>query len=254
MLRFIQDSRFILTAVIITSTCYFISLGRDGGTLFEPVHQCQLQQTDDNQYISPLCNCAKMIPATNKEALNRSDQFHWCSVESDLRGDHQRVVSYTLFGDAQNTSTFRRYYSQMRNISLTVEKLYPGWTIRFYHTFTEQDREAYKSLCDIYCRFPHVDLCSVREMWERIGNSTTPIDPALLKGMDRRMHRYLVMMDPQADVFISRDIDSLIFRREADAVSQWIQSNYTFHLMRDHPLHGGIFLAGATTELQVVTQ
>ena len=59
-----------------------------------------------------------------------------------------------------------------------------------------------------------------------------------------RMYRYLVMLDPLVDTFISRDVDSIIWRREVDAVNQWLESNYTFHLMRDHATHGSIMLAG----------
>lgn len=70
-------------------------------------------------------------------------------------------------------------------------------------------------------------ICVVSRHWQigRIGNSTTPIDPALIRGLNPRMYRYLVMLDPNVDMFISRDVDSLIFPREVDAVKQWLPSN-----------------------------
>ena len=43
---------------------------------------------------------------------------------------------------------------------------------------------------------------------------------------------------------INRDIDSEIIDREVAAVQQWLNSNWTFHVMRDHPSHGGFMLAG----------
>ena len=229
----IVKTRWML--VIILICLYLTTWGRDG---------CQVKQPErqfvNKELVSSLCNCTKIIPA---DAAAQS-QFRWCSVESDLRGPHQRVVTYSLYGDANNASTFRRYYSLMSNLSMTVEKLYPGWTLRIYHAFTQQDREAYAALCNIYCRFPHVDLCNVRELWQRIGNATVPIDPALLSGLNRKIYRFLVMLDPHVDVFISRDVDSLIFRREVAAVDQWLQSNYTFHVMRDHTNHQSTILAG----------
>jgi hypothetical protein len=36
---------------------------------------------------------------------------------------------------------------------------------------------------------------------------------------------------------MSRDSDSKIVSREKDAVLEWLASNRTFHLMRDHPAH-----------------
>jgi len=170
--------------------------GRDGCQVNPPERQFV-----DKELASSLCNCAKIIPAD----VAAQSRFSWCSVESDLRGPHQRVVAYSLYGDANNGSTFRRYYSLMNNLSMTVEKQYPGWTLRIYHAFTQQDGEAYGALCNIYCRFPHVDLCNVRELWERIGNTTVPIDPALLRGLNHKIYRFLVMLDPLVDVFMNRD-------------------------------------------------
>ena len=67
---------------------------------------------------------------------------------------------------------------------------------------------------------------------------------ALLKRLKRKMFCYLVMFDPKVDVFISRDVESIIWKREVDAVEEWLKSNYTFHVMRDHKFHGSVILTG----------
>ena len=198
---------------------------------------------EENVFISSICNCGKKIPTSNETV--DPNAFKWCSTESSMRGHHQRIVTYALFGNAHNSSVFRRYYSLLRNISLTVSKVYPEYIIRIYHNVVEDpDSEGYQQLCKVYCRYSNVDLCSVPALADRIGNSTTPIDPALIRGLNPRMYRYLVMLDPNVDLFISRDVDSLIFPREVDAVHQWLPTKYTFHLMRDHKGHGSIILAG----------
>ena len=47
------------------------------------------------------------------------------------------------------------------------------------------------------------------------------------------------MVDPLVSEFHSRDLDSVPSPREVDAVKEWLHSkNKTFHIMRDHPLHG----------------
>jgi hypothetical protein len=193
-------------------------------------------------YISPLCNCSKEIQVQSIQP--DPNAFKWCGPESSVRGMHQKVITYTLYGNVQNASIADRYYSLLRNISLTAERDYPGWVVRIYHNFRDQDGPGHQQLCDIYCRFHHVDLCSVPLLIERIGNSTTPIDPALVAGLNPKMFRFLVMLDPNVDIFISRDIDSIIWSREVDAVAEWLKSNYTFHVMRDHKFHGAIILAG----------
>ncbi len=192
--------------------------------------------------IPSLCNCEKEILAV--EELPGIQEFDWCGPESSFRGKHQKVLTYTLYGNANNTSIFNRYYSLLKNISRTAEKAYPGWIIRIYHNITEYD-EAYNLLCDVYCRFQNVDLCSLPQLVDRIGdNSTTPINPALIQNLNPRMFRFLVMFDSNVDIFVSRDVDSLIWPREVDAVNEWLRSNYTFHVMRDHQAQISMMLAG----------
>ena len=51
--------------------------------------------------------------------------------------------------------------------------------------------------------------------------------------------RFAPMVDPLVSEFHSRDLDSVPSLREADAVKEWLTAkNKTFHIMRDHPLHG----------------
>ena len=199
------------------------------------------------KYVSPLCNCGKEVAMGSESIQPDPNAFKWCSSESSIRGMHQKVITYTLYGNVHNASVANRYYSLLRNISLTADRDYPGWVVRIYHNIRDRggpDREAHNQLCDVYCQFQNVDLCSVPLIIERIGNKTMPIDPGLLAGLNPKMLRYLVMLDPNTDVFISRDVDSIIWPREVDAVNEWLKSNYTFHVMRDHTLHGSIILAG----------
>jgi len=44
-----------------------------------------------------------------------------------LRGKHQSVVSYSLFG----TNDF--YYNKLKDLSRQIAQMYPGWLIRVYH-------------------------------------------------------------------------------------------------------------------------
>jgi len=49
---------------------------------------------------------------------------------------------------------------------------------------------------------------------------------------------------PNVEINISRDTDTRILLREKLAVDEWIKSNKTLHIMRDHPHHDFLILAG----------
>ena len=216
------------------------------------------QRLDDDgfsthtHYISSICNCGKKLAfgddANTTLLDNPTSSFDWCSSDTSVRGAHQKVISYSLFGKAENASVFKRYFSLLANLSMTAEKSYPGWVLRIYHDIeynpTGPKRDAYYSMCDVYCKHQNVDLCNVPLMAERLGNSTSPIDPAQIRGLNPKMTRFLPLIDPNVDLYISRDVDSLIWQREVDAVDAWLRSNYTFHIMRDNLYHGSIMLAG----------
>ena len=47
------------------------------------------------------------------------------------------------------------------------------------------------------------------------------------------------------DVFISRDLDSRFQDRQEAAVKEWLQSEKSFHFMRDHPAHNNPILGSS---------
>jgi len=189
-----------------------------------------------------LCHCDKKIPITIINYESTYELPYWCnSYESNLHGSGQRVISYTLYGNTTDSAVFERYFSLLNQIASTAHDLYPGWIIRIYH---DQD-ENQKELCDAYCKHDNVELCSVPKIVEGLNKTVkSDIDPKLVSGLNPKMYRYLAMLDPNVDVFISRDVDALIWSREVAAVNQWLESNYTFHLMRDHTAHDVLMMAG----------
>ena len=59
---------------------------------------------------------------------------------------------------------------------------------------------------------------------------------------------FILLASLQVDVMISRDLDSRITARESAAVGEWISSNKSFHVMRDHPDHGTFMLGESLTK------
>ena len=115
---------------------------------------------------------------------------------------------------------------------LSTTFFFKEWIVRVYSESEDGDH-LLKNLLEPY---PFVDLCNVTRVTESI-NITRPLFPMTW--------RFLPLLDPTVDRLLSRDTDSLISKREIDAVQQWLtESDATFHLMRDHFLHCVEILGG----------
>ena len=83
-------------------------------------------------------------------------------------------------------------------------------------------------------QYPNMIFCDAGNL-PVLGNKT---DMAAMEW------RFLPIGDPAVDIMCSRDVDSPIIQREVDAVKQWMNSNYYFDVMRDHPQHGSEVILG----------
>ena len=108
--------------------------------------------------------------------------------------------------------------------------------MRLYYDLDQND-PLMKQLCDLACENPHLDLCYVRSL---PGNPV--VDASDIFPMN---WRFLPPVDPQVELFLCRDLDSRISRREVAAVQEWIDSGKPIHSMRDHPAHTTPLLGAA---------
>ncbi|KAG7161597.1 hypothetical protein Hamer_G014161 [Homarus americanus] len=104
-----------------------------------------------------------------------------------------------------------------------------------------------------YGRISSKDVGGEKAMTSTNPTTTTPekIHPGLTGARSYeqlligKMWRFLVMADPLVAEFLVRDVDSAILPREVAAVRYWLSnSTAILHLMRDHPSHNGLILAG----------
>ena len=56
--------------------------------------------------------------------------------------------------------------------------------------------------------------------------------------------RFYPIENENINFFLSRDVDSRISEREINLVNEWISSNKSFHIIRDHPYHNTEILGG----------
>ena len=145
------------------------------------------------------------------------------------RGPHTKVLSYSLYG--RNPY----YYKYVKQLIKQVHALYPGWLMRINHDSSIDD----STRCELECLadengmlYDIVDFCDVEHLplaWQQDNSKSRDWNATYMHAM---MWRWLVMGDTFVDVFASRDLDSLLFQREVDAVNAWLASNKFFHIMR----------------------
>jgi hypothetical protein len=74
-------------------------------------------------YQSLFCGCNKTItygePHLDKGVI-------WCSKESSMRGAHQSIVAYSLFGEAMINGSISRYFGSFNVIPKQISRSYPG--------------------------------------------------------------------------------------------------------------------------------
>ncbi|XP_046640878.1 uncharacterized protein LOC124326211 [Daphnia pulicaria] len=181
-----------------------------------------------------------------------------CSLAADLRGPHQKVIGYSIYGDFSQTATADRYLTPLAETLKDIALAYPGWIVRIHHNLPREENEtsSWKMLEKaVSSAGNHVDLCNVTEI-------VTSRKMAKAKFIFPMTWRWLPVLDGLVDTFMSRDADSVILPRERDAVVQWLASNQSFHMMRDHPAHcifmlGGLWgvkLAGDSNRRRQVTK
>jgi hypothetical protein len=118
------------------------------------------------------------------------------------------AIAFSLFG------TSNLYVNGMIRNAELAKTVYPGWKVVVYAD-TDVPKVALHKLSKL-----GVDL---RKPIASIPN--------------QMFWRFCIADDPKVERFIVRDSDSRINRREAAAVTEWIDSDLNIHTLRDHPHH-----------------
>ncbi|MBR0873690.1 hypothetical protein JQ633_25260 [Bradyrhizobium tropiciagri] len=124
------------------------------------------------------------------------------------------VISFSLWGAAP-------FYAYGAMINLVLSRtVYPGWTCRFYVD------DSVPPACVAFLRDNGGDVRGIEDEYPGVG----------------LFQRFLVMNDRAVGRFLVRDCDSRLSAAEADLVQQWIDSDYPFHVVRDHVMHNELMI------------
>lgn len=121
----------------------------------------------------------------------------------------KKLITFTVFGENEIYKI-----GAIKN-AILAQTIYPDWICRFY-IFSECSK--LKTELD---KFENVETVLINKKG----------------GFYSTLYRFLPLEEPDVSYFISRDTDSRLSIREKEAVYEWIESNKTFHIMKDHPYH-----------------
>ena len=128
----------------------------------------------------------------------------------------KKIISFSLWGDNPTYTIGAIKQSEL------AKKSYPGWICRFYVADCVPE--------DIIATIKGQDNTEIVEMGP--GDWTA------------MFWRFYPASEPDVEVMLSRDTDSRLNTRESEAVSEWLEGDKDFHIMRDHPAHGTAILGG----------
>lgn len=130
----------------------------------------------------------------------------------------KQVISFSLYG-----KEMRFLVGAIKNAEL-AQRFFPGFAVRYYY-----GKSVPKWVLSTLILFPNVELVKVDESEDSVA----------------RTWRFMACLDPDVDVVLSRDVDSRLSLREAEAHQEFLDSQYGFHIIRDHPSgHNYVISAG----------
>lgn len=128
----------------------------------------------------------------------------------------RKIVSFSLWGDNPKYTI-----GAIKNASL-MKDIYPDWE------------------CKIYC-----DQKVPEEITNNLTSTGVKVERLNIVGDWTFATQRFKVLDEDCDVAVFRDTDSRISKREFFAVEEWLKSDKSLHIMKDHPHHNGFpILAG----------
>jgi len=121
-----------------------------------------------------------------------------------------KIITFALWGDSPKYLIGAKLNAEQARI------IYPDWKCRYYVA-----PDVPSESLEVVESFPNTEIVEV----------DAPSDWTF------SYNRFLPMSEDGVEALISRDTDSRIAAREGSAVKEWLDSYYSFHIMRDHPWH-----------------
>lgn len=127
-----------------------------------------------------------------------------------------QVISYSLYG-----KDLRFMVGAIKNAQL-AQMFFPDFTVRYYvgasvPTWVRSTLDLFMDVEQVEVDMPENHLA---KLW-----------------------RFQAILDPDVDVVLSRDVDARLGLREAYAHKEFLESDFGFHIIRDHPTGHNWFIS-----------
>lgn len=132
----------------------------------------------------------------------------------------KKIISYSLWGKDPKYTV-----GAVKNAKL-AQTLFPDWICRFY--IGQSTLTGCKRIIKELRKLDNVEIVEMEEDGDWTG----------------MFWRFYPASEPDVDVVISRDTDSRLTRREKFAVDEWLGSDKSVHIIRDHPYHTAKIMGG----------
>lgn len=125
----------------------------------------------------------------------------------------KKTINFSIYGDNP-----KYLVGMTKNIELAKE-LFSDWIVRICY-----NESVPHYIQDHYRSYDNVELVDMSD-----------------RNFPGMVWRFLPL---DSDVFIVRDSDSRLSKRDLSAVNEWLNSDKTLHILRDHPHHNHKILGG----------
>lgn len=177
---------------------------------------CEMPETTQTERITNLRLFLKGILLDSSVAASGAAELR--RVIAKLKPT-KKVLSFSLYNNNP------KYNIGALCNCLLAPIIYPGWICRFY-----VDETLSNDMIKVLQLFQHVEIVHMVKH----------------KGSEAMFWRFLPSLDETVDVMLSRDADSWLTYREAEAVRVWLTKHSTkkFHILRDHCYHSFPIMGG----------
>ena len=143
-------------------------------------------------YRAKIIHFVQLEQNNSETTLTKSDELGTCSERASKMGNHQKVVAYSLYGEPDSA-----YWGGIPTLALWIKEFYPGWLMRIYTNnptplqYLEKEHPYLVFVCDV-------------------RNLPSPLIKYNIGNCEERTWRFAPLLDPQVDVMLSRDSDSIV--------------------------------------------
>ena len=121
-------------------------------------------QNNGIEFKMKYCECQRHLSEVQENPSGLILNQTTCSSDAFYRGPHQKVISFSFYGDINSEKSKMKGFFEgiIGNLKL-IPKFYPGWIMRLYYDLDKKN-PVLKDICELACNDNNLDLCEVKHL------------------------------------------------------------------------------------------